>query len=77
MSEEVEVQSLRKLIKDLQDKLTYRSHMLANLVPHIEEWAKSTDAPSCQYIAFEFCEKFGEHILKFKDEYAQEGNTLN
>lgn len=77
MSEEVELQSLRQLIKDLQDKLSYRSHMLAQLLPHIEEWTQATDAPSCQHIAFEFCEKFGEHIRKFKDEYAQEGNSLN
>lgn len=59
---------LREVIKDLQSKLEYRTQMLAYILPHLENHeSRETD-----YVAFEFCEKFANHIERFKDEYANE-----
>ena len=61
------INQLREVIKELQTKLSYRTDMIAYILPHIENQAHNED-----YVAFEFCEKFSVHIGKFKDEYAKE-----
>ena len=58
---------LREVIKDLQSKLDSRTQMLAYILPHLENQSHNDD-----YIAFEFCEKFANHIERFKDEYGKE-----
>lgn len=65
------IDHLRGVIKDLQTKLQIRTEMLAQLLPHVQEWAeRATDEHI--YICFEFCEKYGDAITKFKDEYGRE-----
>lgn len=62
------IKQLREVIKDLQSKLDSRTQMLAYILPHLENHeSRETD-----YVAFEFCEKFADHIKRFKDEYAKE-----
>lgn len=59
---------LREVIRELRAKLDYRTNMLAYILPHLENHeSRETD-----YVAFEFCEKFSDHIKRFKDEYANE-----
>lgn len=59
---------LRGVIKELQNKLDYRTNMLAYILPHLENHeSRETD-----YAAFEFVEKFSKDIDRFKDEYAKE-----
>lgn len=59
---------LRAVIKDLQSKLEYRSFLLAQVIPHLEESARIAD----DFIWFSICEKYSDSIKKFKEEYAKE-----
>lgn len=62
------IEQLRIMLKEAQSKLDSRTQMLAYILPHLENHeSRETD-----YVAFEFCEKFSEHIKRFKDEYAKE-----
>lgn len=61
------INQLRELLKEAQSKLDSRTQMLAYILPHIENQSHNED-----YIAFEFCEKFANHINRFKDEYGKE-----
>jgi len=69
MSEHLDqtITHLRSVLSEIQSKLDSRTHMLAYILPHIENQSHNED-----YIAFEFCEKFANHIERFKDEYAKE-----
>lgn len=62
------IEQLRIMLKEAQSKLASRTQMLAYILPHLENHgSRETD-----YVAFEFCEKFGNSIERFKDEYAKE-----
>lgn len=61
------IKQLRIMLKEAQSKLDSRTQMLAYILPHIENQSHNED-----YIAFEFCEKFANHIERFKDEYGKE-----
>lgn len=61
------IEQLRIMLKEAQSKLDSRTQMLAYILPHIENQSHNED-----YIAFEFCEKFANHIERFKDEYGKE-----
>ena len=61
------IEHLRIMLKEAQSKLDARSQMLAYILPHIENQSHNDG-----YIAFEFCEKFANHIERFKDEYGKE-----
>lgn len=62
------IEQLRVMLKEAQSKLDSRTQMLAYILPHLEDHeSRETD-----YVAFEFCEKFANHIERFKDEYAKE-----
>lgn len=66
------IDQLRAMVKDLQSKLEYRTNLLAYLIPHVEYKAGPSNQSEYDYVAFEFCEKFANHIERFKDEYANE-----
>lgn len=61
------IEQLRIMLKEAHSKLDSRTQMLAYILPHIENQSHNED-----YIAFEFCEKFANHIERFKDEYGKE-----
>ena len=61
------IEQLRIMLKEAQSKLDSRTQMLAYILPHLENQSHNDD-----YIAFEFCEKFANHIERFKDEYGKE-----
>jgi hypothetical protein len=75
------IEHLRLMIKEMQNKLEYRSQMLASLLPIIEALHREGDS-EIEYTvgpdaAIEFTMRYSEAIIRFNEEFAKEAHSLN
>lgn len=69
--EQQTVQHLREVLKEVQAKLDARTQMLADIIPHIIEGARSGDGIE-SFVVQEFFERHDKSITLFKEEYGRE-----
>lgn len=67
------IEQLRVMLKEANSKLEYRTVLLAQVIPHLQDWSNDyASGSSSSYISFEIMEKYGALIERFKDEYGKE-----